>query len=261
MLEALGIDLVTIADLDIDEIRAGAPNTFVTGSQTMVQYVTEDEALAAAIRVAGTIWLARVRRRIHRHAERRVRALGQRVRSLARLAAHPGSAGRPRVRGEPRRDAQRERHRRHGASARRHAARRDALVTQGEAAAAALASSRTRTSPGAPVPAARLRLSPRGESERISRRAGTVHQHALACGFLPAPSEGAPPLPRHPGPRGTPRWASWPKVRRCARALSVARSLHRACAGAARREGDGEDGRRRHGRSGPRPRSATQAHA
>ena len=99
MLEALGIDLVTIADLDIDEIRAGAPNTFVTGSQTMVQYVTEDEALAAAIRVAGTIWLARVRRRIHRHAERRVRALGQRVRSLARLAAHPGSAGRPRVRG------------------------------------------------------------------------------------------------------------------------------------------------------------------
>ena len=51
VLEALGIDLITIADLDIDEIRAGAPNTFVTGSQTMVQYVTEDEALAAAIRV------------------------------------------------------------------------------------------------------------------------------------------------------------------------------------------------------------------
>ena len=28
-LEALGIDLTTIADLDIDEIRDGAPNTFV----------------------------------------------------------------------------------------------------------------------------------------------------------------------------------------------------------------------------------------
>ena len=39
-LEALGIDLITIADLDIDEIRAGAPNTFVSGSQTMVRYVT-----------------------------------------------------------------------------------------------------------------------------------------------------------------------------------------------------------------------------
>ena len=52
VLESLGIDLITIADLDIDEIRAGAPHTFVTGSQTMVQYVTEDEALGAAIRVA-----------------------------------------------------------------------------------------------------------------------------------------------------------------------------------------------------------------
>lgn len=48
-LERLGIDLITIADLDIQEIRAGAPKTFVTGSQTMVQYVTEDEALGAAI--------------------------------------------------------------------------------------------------------------------------------------------------------------------------------------------------------------------
>ncbi|MEX3012052.1 3-methyl-2-oxobutanoate hydroxymethyltransferase [Hoeflea sp. TYP-13] len=50
--ERLGIDLITIADCDIDEIRAGAPNTFVTGSQTMVQYVSEDEALAAAIACA-----------------------------------------------------------------------------------------------------------------------------------------------------------------------------------------------------------------
>ncbi len=50
--ERLGIDMITIADLDIDEIRAGAPRTFVTGSQTMVQYVSEDEALRAAIRCA-----------------------------------------------------------------------------------------------------------------------------------------------------------------------------------------------------------------
>lgn len=41
-----------IADVDIDEIRAGAPNTFVTGSQTMTQYYTPDEALKAAIIVA-----------------------------------------------------------------------------------------------------------------------------------------------------------------------------------------------------------------
>ena len=50
--EAAGIDLITIADLDIAEVRAAAPTTFVTGSQTMVQYVTEDEALGAAIRCA-----------------------------------------------------------------------------------------------------------------------------------------------------------------------------------------------------------------
>ena len=51
-LKALDIDLSTIADLDIDGIRDGAPNTFVTGFQTMVQYITEDDALAAAICVA-----------------------------------------------------------------------------------------------------------------------------------------------------------------------------------------------------------------
>lgn len=48
----MGIDLITIADTDIDEVRTAAPETFVTGSQTMVQYMTEDEALAAAIRTA-----------------------------------------------------------------------------------------------------------------------------------------------------------------------------------------------------------------
>ena len=50
--EAAGIDLITIADVDIAEVRAAAQTTFVTGSQTMVQYVTEDEALGAAIRCA-----------------------------------------------------------------------------------------------------------------------------------------------------------------------------------------------------------------
>ncbi len=50
--EAAGIDLITIADFDIKGVRAAAPTTFVTGSQTMVQYVTEDEALGAAIRCA-----------------------------------------------------------------------------------------------------------------------------------------------------------------------------------------------------------------
>ena len=49
---AMGIDLITIADVDIVAVRAAAPETFITGSQTMVQYMTEDEALAAAIRCA-----------------------------------------------------------------------------------------------------------------------------------------------------------------------------------------------------------------
>lgn len=52
MLEKLGIDLITVADTDFAACRAAAPNTFMTGCQTMVQYVTEDEALGAAIKVA-----------------------------------------------------------------------------------------------------------------------------------------------------------------------------------------------------------------
>ena len=52
VLEKLGIDMITIAESDLDVIRLGAPTTFVTGSQTMVQYVTEDEALASAISMA-----------------------------------------------------------------------------------------------------------------------------------------------------------------------------------------------------------------
>lgn len=52
LLERMGVDLITIADSDIDVVRAGAPDTFLTCGQTMVQYVTEDEALGAAIRCA-----------------------------------------------------------------------------------------------------------------------------------------------------------------------------------------------------------------
>ena len=52
MLEAQGIDLITVADVDFKECRAAAPDTFMTGCQTMVQYVTEDEALRGAIAVA-----------------------------------------------------------------------------------------------------------------------------------------------------------------------------------------------------------------
>jgi len=70
--EAAGIDLITIADLDIAEVRAAAPTTFVTGSQTMVQYVTEDEALGAAIRCAeqgaDTIYTPRGLRTVERLA-------------------------------------------------------------------------------------------------------------------------------------------------------------------------------------------------
>ncbi|WP_420547505.1 3-methyl-2-oxobutanoate hydroxymethyltransferase [Curvivirga sp.] len=52
VLERLGIDMITIADVDIVAVRQAAPTTFVTGSQTMVQYMNEDEALAAAIKCA-----------------------------------------------------------------------------------------------------------------------------------------------------------------------------------------------------------------
>ena len=50
--EAIGIDLITIWDRDIMEVRAGAPNTFVTGSLAMTDYHTRDEILRAAIKVA-----------------------------------------------------------------------------------------------------------------------------------------------------------------------------------------------------------------
>jgi len=52
LLEHMGVDLITIADSDIDAIRRGAPTIFVTCGQTMTQYVTEDDALGAAIHCA-----------------------------------------------------------------------------------------------------------------------------------------------------------------------------------------------------------------
>lgn len=50
--EAAGIDLITIWDRDIHEVRAGAPDTFVTGALAMTDYHTNDEILRAAIKVA-----------------------------------------------------------------------------------------------------------------------------------------------------------------------------------------------------------------
>ena len=50
--EAMGIDLITIWDRDIHEVRAGAPDTFVTGALAMTAYHTNDEILRAAIKVA-----------------------------------------------------------------------------------------------------------------------------------------------------------------------------------------------------------------
>ena len=47
-----GIDLITISDLDYDVVRAGAPNTFITASQTMCQYMEPQECLTAALRSA-----------------------------------------------------------------------------------------------------------------------------------------------------------------------------------------------------------------
>jgi len=48
-----GIDLITIWDNAIHEVRAGAPDIFVTGSLSMTDYVTNDQILAAAISVAA----------------------------------------------------------------------------------------------------------------------------------------------------------------------------------------------------------------
>ncbi len=50
--EDMGIDMITIADVDYDAVRAGAPHTFITGSQTMCQYYEPQECLTHALKCA-----------------------------------------------------------------------------------------------------------------------------------------------------------------------------------------------------------------
>ncbi|SLN70177.1 3-methyl-2-oxobutanoate hydroxymethyltransferase [Falsiruegeria litorea R37] len=50
--EEMGIDMITISDLDYDAVRAGAPHTFITSSQTMCQYFEPQECLTAAMKAA-----------------------------------------------------------------------------------------------------------------------------------------------------------------------------------------------------------------
>ncbi|MBO9452314.1 3-methyl-2-oxobutanoate hydroxymethyltransferase [Tropicibacter sp. R16_0] len=50
--EEMGIDMITISDLDYDAVRAGAPHTFITSSQTMCQYFEPQECLTAALKAA-----------------------------------------------------------------------------------------------------------------------------------------------------------------------------------------------------------------
>lgn len=50
--QEMGIDLITISDLDYDAVRAGAPETFITSSQTMCQYFEPQECLTAAMKAA-----------------------------------------------------------------------------------------------------------------------------------------------------------------------------------------------------------------
>lgn len=48
----MGIDMITISDLDYDAVRAGAPEIFITSSQTMCQYYEPQECLTAALKAA-----------------------------------------------------------------------------------------------------------------------------------------------------------------------------------------------------------------
>ncbi|GAA6191310.1 3-methyl-2-oxobutanoate hydroxymethyltransferase [Phaeobacter sp. NW0010-22] len=50
--QEMGIDLITISDLDYDAVRAGAPDTFITSSQTMCQYFEPQDCLTAAMKAA-----------------------------------------------------------------------------------------------------------------------------------------------------------------------------------------------------------------
>ena len=108
---------------------------FLPGQEATVEYDAE-----GASSMGTGLRAARVRRPLHRHAERRARALRRRARDAHRLAADPGGAGPLRVRGEPQRDAERDRGRRRAARARHHAEGHDALVKAvAKAATAALA--------------------------------------------------------------------------------------------------------------------------
>ena len=49
--EAAGIDVLSIWDAAIMEVRAGAPNTFIVGALAMTDYETPDDILRAAVRV------------------------------------------------------------------------------------------------------------------------------------------------------------------------------------------------------------------
>lgn len=48
----MGIDMITISDLDYDAVRSGAPEVFITSSQTMCQYYEPQECLTAALKAA-----------------------------------------------------------------------------------------------------------------------------------------------------------------------------------------------------------------
>ncbi|MBT3142138.1 hypothetical protein DS909_13295 [Phaeobacter gallaeciensis] len=50
--QEMGIDLITISDQDYYVVRAGAPHTFITSSQTMCQYFEPQECLIAAMKAA-----------------------------------------------------------------------------------------------------------------------------------------------------------------------------------------------------------------
>ena len=49
--EAAGIDVLSIWDSGIMEVRAGAPNTFIVGALTMTDYETPNDILRASVRV------------------------------------------------------------------------------------------------------------------------------------------------------------------------------------------------------------------
>ena len=81
------------------------------GRETLADLAANDEDGGGRLRGIESprgrarLWAARVRRRLHGHAQRRLRALRRRGAGLApRLARDLGAQGRPRLRGQPRRD-------------------------------------------------------------------------------------------------------------------------------------------------------------